>query len=76
MFSLLGDKIIWSVSILLFVASILLVYSSGGSESLGPHITHLIMGLGLIFIFSSQGKVGSSMRVPEKREVSLPSENA
>ena len=52
MFSLLGDKIIWSVSILLFVTSILLVYSSGGSESLGPHITHLIMGLGLIFIFS------------------------
>ena len=47
-----GDKIIWSVSILLFLISVLLVYSSGGYESLATHITHLVMGLGLIFIFS------------------------
>ncbi|MAZ55586.1 MAG: hypothetical protein CMP54_01100 [Flavobacteriales bacterium] len=47
-----GDKIIWSVSILLFLISVLLVYSSGGYDSLATHITHLIMGLGLIFIFS------------------------
>ena len=52
MFILFGDKIIWWVSILLFVASILLVYSSGGGATLITHITHLIMGLGLMFIFS------------------------
>ena len=52
MVKVFGDKIIWSVSILLFLVSILLVYSSGGSASLSTHVTHLIMGLGLIFIFS------------------------
>ena len=52
MFTLFGDKIIWWVSILFFVTSILLVYSSGGTTTLISHITHLIMGLGLIFIFS------------------------
>ena len=49
---LFGDKVIWWVSILLFIASILLVYSSGGGATLITHITHIIMGLGLIFIFS------------------------
>ena len=48
-----GDKIIWSVSILLFLISVLLVYSSGGYESLATHITHLVMGLGLIFFYDS-----------------------
>lgn len=52
MFKLFGDKIIWSVSILLFITSVLLVYSSGGYTSLATHLTHLLMGLGLIFIFS------------------------
>jgi len=52
MVKIFGDKIIWSVSILLFLTSVLLVYSSGGSESLTTHITHIMMGLGLIFIFS------------------------
>ena len=52
MFNLFGDKIIWWVLILLFIASILLVYSSGGGATLITHITHIIMGLGLIFIFS------------------------
>jgi len=52
MVKIFGDKIIWSVSILLFLISVLLVYSSGGYDSLSIHITHLVMGLGLIFIFS------------------------
>ncbi|MAQ47852.1 MAG: hypothetical protein CMD27_03130, partial [Flavobacteriales bacterium] len=52
MFNLFGDKIIWWVLILLFIASILLVYSSGGGATLITHITHIIMGFGLIFIFS------------------------
>ena len=52
MVKIFGDKIIWSVSILLFLISVLLVYSSGGYQSLPIHITHLFMGLGLIFIFS------------------------
>ena len=52
MFKVFGDKIIWWISILLFLISVLLVYSSGGSESIATHIPHLIMGLGLIFIFS------------------------
>ena len=52
MFKVFGDKIIWWISILLFLTSVLLVYSSGGSESIATHIPHLIMGLGLIFIFS------------------------
>ena len=52
MFKLFGDKIIWTVVILLLITSVLLIYSSGGSESIGTHITHLLMGLGLIFIFS------------------------
>ena len=52
MFKVFGDKIIWWISILLFLTSVLLVYSSGGSESIATHIPHLIMGLGVIFIFS------------------------
>ena len=52
MFKVFGDKIIWWISILLFLTSVLLVYSSGGSESIATHIPHLMMGLGLIFIFS------------------------
>ena len=52
MLKLFGDRIIWGVSILLCVTSILLVYSSGGYNSLTNHVTHLLMGLGLIFIFS------------------------
>ena len=52
MVKVFGDKIIWTVSILLFLISVLLVYSSGGYESLASHITHLGMGLGLVFIFS------------------------
>ena len=52
MLKLLGDRIIWGVSILLCVTSVLLVYSSGGYNSLTSHVTHLLMGLGLIFIFS------------------------
>ncbi|MBL32108.1 MAG: hypothetical protein CMP62_05245 [Flavobacteriales bacterium] len=52
MVKIFGDKIIWSVSILLFLISVLLVYSSGGYQSLPIHITHLFLGLGLIFIFS------------------------
>ena len=52
MIRVFGDKIIWSVSILLFLISVLLVYSSGGSQSLTTHVTHLFMGLGLIFILS------------------------
>ena len=52
MFKLFGDKIIWSISILLFIGSVLLVYSAGGSESIMNHITHLIIGIGLIFIIS------------------------
>tara|TARA_B100000902_G_scaffold386239_1_gene428622 strand:+ start:1133 stop:2293 length:1161 start_codon:yes stop_codon:yes gene_type:complete len=47
-----GDKLIWTVSIFLFLTSILLVYSSGGYQSISTHVTHLLMGLGLIFIFS------------------------
>ena len=41
---LFGDKVIWWVSILLFIASILLVYSSGGGATLITHITHIITG--------------------------------
>mgnify|MGYP001449420114 CR=1 FL=1 len=52
MLKLFGDRIIWGVSILLCITSVLLVYSSGGYISLTNHITHLIMGLGLMFIFS------------------------
>ena len=52
MIKLFGDKIIWWISILLCIASVLLVYSSGGASILITHITHLIMGVGLIFIFS------------------------
>ena len=52
MFKLFGDQIIWGISVLLFLISLLLVYSSGGPATLGSHISHLIMGLGLIFIFS------------------------
>ena len=52
MLKVFGDKIIWSIAILLFIASVLLVYSSGGSDSIAGHVTHLIMGLGVIFIFS------------------------
>ena len=52
MLKLFGDRIIWGVSVLLCIASILLVYSSGGYHSLITHTTHLLMGLGLIFIFS------------------------
>ncbi|MBF25663.1 MAG: hypothetical protein CMP49_04005 [Flavobacteriales bacterium] len=52
MVNFFGDKIIWTVSTLLFLISILLVYSSGGYQSLSTHFTHLLMGLGLIFIFS------------------------
>ena len=52
MINFFGDKLIWTVSIFLFLTSILLVYSSGGYQSLSTHITHLLMGIGLIFIFS------------------------
>ena len=52
MVKIFGDKIIWSVSILLFLISVLLVYSSGGYDSLSIHITHLVMGIGLIYILS------------------------
>ncbi len=52
MLKIFGDRIIWGVAILLFICSILLVYSSGGYQSLTNHITHLVMGIGLIFIFS------------------------
>jgi len=52
MLKLFGDRIIWGVSVLLCITSVLLVYSSGGHASLLNHITHLIMGLGLVFIFS------------------------
>ena len=52
MIKLFGDKIIWWISILLCIASVLLVYSSGGASILITHNTHLILGLGLIFIFS------------------------
>ena len=52
MLKLFRDKIIWWVVLLLFLTSLLLVYSSGGTESINSHIPHLIMGLGLVFIFS------------------------
>ncbi len=52
MFKLFGDKIIWWTCILFFIISMLLVYSSGGSGLFINHVTHLLMGLGLVFIFS------------------------
>lgn len=52
MFKLLGDKIIWWTCVIFFLISILLVYSSGGSSYFMSHSTHLLMGLGLVFIFS------------------------
>ena len=52
MVKIFGDTIIWWISILLFLTSILLVYSSGGGESIKSHLPHVIMGLGLVFIFS------------------------
>ena len=52
MIKVFGDQIIWGISILLFITSILLVYSSAGYLSLTNHITHLIMGFGLIYILS------------------------
>ena len=52
MLKIFGDRIIWGVAILLFICSILLVYSSGGYQSLTNHITHLVMGIGLIYILS------------------------
>ena len=52
MLKIFGDRIIWGIAILLFICSILLVYSSGGYKSLTNHITHLVMGIGLIYILS------------------------
>ena len=52
MIKLFGDKIIWWVSILLFLISILLVYSSGGYNSIMSHIPHVIMAIGIVSIFS------------------------
>ena len=52
MIKLFGDKIIWSICIVLFIASVLLIYSSGGYTSLSSHITHVFLGLGLVYIFS------------------------
>ena len=52
MIKIFGDTIIWWISILLFLISILLVYSSGGGESINSHLPHVIMGLGVVFIFS------------------------
>ena len=58
MLKIFGDRIIWGVAILLFICSILLVYSSGGYQSLTNHITHLVMGIGLIYILSRFNKWG------------------
>ena len=52
MLNLFGDRIIWGVAFIFCIISILLVYSSGGYHSLINHLTHLLMGLGVIFIVS------------------------
>lgn len=52
MIKLFGDKLIWTVSIFLFLASVLLVYSSGGKHIIFEHLTHCFLGLGLMFICS------------------------
>ena len=46
-----GDNIIWWISILLCVASILLVYT-GGSSYITNHTVHVLIGVGIMYIFS------------------------
>ena len=52
MIKIFGDQVIWWVSMLLFLISVLLVYSSGGYSSIVSHIPHVIMAIGIVFIFS------------------------
>lgn len=52
MIKIFGDQVIWWVSMLLFLISVLLVYSSGGYSSIISHIPHIIMAVGIVFIFS------------------------
>lgn len=52
MIKLFGDKFIWTISIFLILISVLLVYSSGGNQIIFEHLTHCLLGLGLMFICS------------------------
>ena len=52
MIKLFGDKFIWTISFFLILISILLVYSSGGNQIIFEHLTHCLLGLGLMFICS------------------------
>ena len=45
MIKIFGDQVIWWVSMLLFLISVLLVYSSGGYSSIVSHIPHVISAI-------------------------------
>ena len=51
MVKIFGDKIIWWLSLLLCVVSILLVYT-GGSSYITNHTVHVLIGIGVMYIFS------------------------
>ena len=51
MVKVFGDKIIWWISLLLCIVSILLVYT-GGSSYITNHTVHVLIGVGVMYIFS------------------------